>query len=48
MEGRAILQWNAENWITVVVMVAVMYALVGTIAVFLQQNLPGNASAAEA
>lgn len=42
---RTILQWNAENWITVVLMVAIMYFFVGMITTFLRTNLPGAAEA---
>lgn len=37
---RVILQWNVQNWVTVVLMVAIGYALVGLAVSFLRGNLP--------
>lgn len=38
---RTLIQWNIENWITVVLMVAIAYAVVGVVVSFVKRNLPG-------
>lgn len=40
---RTIIQWNVENWITIVLMVAVFYALLGAGVAFFKRNLPQGA-----
>jgi hypothetical protein len=37
---RTILSWNITNWITVVLMVAVGYAIFGAAVSFLRGNMP--------
>lgn len=39
---RTILTWNFTNWVTVVLMVAVGYALVGMGVSFVRTNLPAR------
>lgn len=40
------ISWNVANWITVLLMVAIGMAAIGTVAAFVRQGLPtmGNAS----
>lgn len=45
---RAIIPWTAENWITVVLMVAIMYFFVGFIVSAVRTSLPGGPGATAA
>lgn len=38
------LKWDAANWITVVLMVAIAYAAAGTVVAFVKGNLPAAAT----
>lgn len=45
MAERVTLTWSFENWLTVVLMVAIMYAAAGVIVSFVRSNLPSGADA---
>jgi hypothetical protein len=38
MDGENIISWNPANWITVVLMVAIMFTLAGAVARIVQQK----------
>ena len=39
---KTVLQWNMENWLTVVLMVAIGYAFLGLGIAFVRGNLPAG------
>lgn len=39
---KNIISWNVQNWLTVVLMVAIAYSLIGILVSFLQSNLPNG------
>lgn len=43
---RTIIQWNIENWLTVVLMVAIFYAAIGGVIALVKPMLPGQQDAA--
>lgn len=45
---RTLIQWNVENWLTVVLMVAIAYAVVGIVVSFVTANLPSTSATADA
>lgn len=40
--GGAILTWNVANWITVILMAAIGFAILGTIMKLYQQKMQGG------
>ena len=42
MEGRAVLTWSVENWITVLLMVALGYGLFILVDQFAIQGMPSS------
>jgi len=46
MAEETILTWNAANWITVIIMVFLGFAILGMIAKFIAQRNGGGAAAA--
>lgn len=40
---RVIIQWNVVNWITVVFMVAIGFAVSGMVVAFVKGNMPSEA-----
>lgn len=45
MADETIISWNVANWITVVIMVAVMFTIAGMIARIVQQRKGGTTRA---
>ncbi len=42
-DGNGVLiQWNVVNWVTVVLMVTIMFFFSGLIAAFIKSNLPNS------
>ena len=46
MADRVIISWNVTNWITILLMVAVGYAVIGALVAAGGQYLPGMKQAA--
>ena len=44
MEGEAIITWNPTNWITVVLMVAIGFTIIGMVTRIVQQKRAAKAA----